>query len=87
VARRLGITRQAVQRIAGLLQTGKLITIEPNPDHERSSLLRLTDLGRDALVSITEEARRWHGRVAAEVAPDDLAITRRVLRVLIAVSG
>jgi hypothetical protein len=42
--------------------------------------------GRDALVSITEEAHRWHERIAAEVAPDDLAITRRVLRVLIALS-
>src|SRR5918997_6373082 len=48
-ARRLGITRQSVQRVADLLLAEGLLQAEPNPDHARSPLMRLTPAGRRAL--------------------------------------
>jgi DNA-binding MarR family transcriptional regulator len=85
-ARRLGITRQGVQRVADALAADGLITLGENPDHQRSPLLHLTDHGRDALATITHHARRWHRQLAPSLTPADLATARRVLGALIASS-
>jgi len=84
VARRLGTTRQGVQRVADALRDDGLLTMEPNPDHERSPLLRLTQKGDQTLRAITDTARRWHERVAPRLDPSDLAATRRFIRAFIA---
>ena len=84
VARRLGVTRQAVQRIVDELRDDGLVELKPNPDHERSPLVRLTEHGSEALASITKEARRWHQQISGGIAPCDLTTTREVLRALIA---
>src|SRR5690348_3108020 len=49
IARRLGVTRQNVQRIAGLLVKEGSATFEPNPDHQGSPHLVLTEKGQRAL--------------------------------------
>ena len=87
VARRLGVSRQAVQRIVDELRDDGLVGLNKNPDHERSPLLHLTEHGSDALGLINTDARLWHARVAAGIAPGDLAITRDVLRALITAAG
>ncbi|MGH6990613.1 MAG: MarR family winged helix-turn-helix transcriptional regulator, partial [Stellaceae bacterium] len=45
IARRLGVTRQAVQRIADLLVADGLARYVANPDHKASLHLILTDAG------------------------------------------
>src|SRR5262245_28041524 len=45
VARRRGIARQAVQRVADLLVRDGLAAYEPNPRHRRARLLRPTERG------------------------------------------
>jgi DNA-binding MarR family transcriptional regulator len=82
VARRLGITRQGVQRVADILEADGLVTMDPNPDHERSPLLHLTSAGRDTLAQITQEARLWHQHTGAGLDPDDIDRARHVLRAL-----
>ena len=46
IARRMGMTRQGVQRVADLLVDEGLVACVRNPDHARSPLLRLTAHGR-----------------------------------------
>lgn len=87
IARRLGITRQAVQRVADLLRDEDLVRADENPDHERSPLLTLTQSGRDALAAITHEAERWHRQLAASIGRDDAATARAVLRALTAAAA
>ena len=82
-ARRLGVSRQAVQRTADLLRADGLVEIEHNPDHQRSSLVRLTASGRDTLTAITAEGQRWNAQAASRIDAHDLATTRSVLRTLI----
>src|SRR5215204_2181856 len=53
VARRLGVTRQSVQRIANLLAAEGLIESAPNPDNARSPLFRLSKRGEEVLIAIT----------------------------------
>jgi len=84
IARRLGITRQAVQRVAKSLAEDGLLSLHPNPDHQTSVLLRPTPEGQQALEEITASARRWQTRAATELSMADLALTRRVLRTVIA---
>jgi DNA-binding MarR family transcriptional regulator len=59
-ARRLGTTRQAVQRSANELLTRGLAATETNPDHRASPFIVLTPKGRDtpAASSPTRHSRR-----------------------------
>ncbi len=65
LARRLGMTRQGVQRVADLLAAEGLAEDVPNPDHARSPLLRLTAKGRSTLQVLTRAAAGWHEALAA----------------------
>lgn len=55
-ARRLGTTRQAVQRSTNELLTRGLAATETNPDHRASPLIVLTPKGRDTLGRISQIA-------------------------------
>jgi DNA-binding MarR family transcriptional regulator len=82
IARRLGITRQAVQRTANeLLGTGD-IRLEPNPNHRSSPLIRLTAAGERVLATMSEAATAWHAELAPTLDAADLAAARRVLQAL-----
>jgi DNA-binding MarR family transcriptional regulator len=62
-ARRLGTTRQAVQRSTDELLTRGLAITEANPDHRTSPFIRLTPEGHAVLARISRAAmasrRRW----------------------------
>lgn len=83
-ARRLGVTRQAVQRVADALVADGLVTAAPNPRHQRAPLLRPTAAGRQALAAITAASQPWQRAAGAGIDPADLATTRRVLQALTA---
>ena len=55
-ARRLGTTRQAVQRSANELLTRGLAATETNPDHRASPFIVLTPKGRDTLSKVSQIA-------------------------------
>ena len=82
-ARRLGVSRQAVQRIADLLVEDELARYEDNPAHRRSPLLHLTDAGRDVLARIEAANHARSATLLAGISDEDLAVARRVLRTLI----
>lgn len=63
-ARRLGISRQAVQRVANDLVADGLAEFTANPDHRTSPLLALTDAGEGALAEITAAASRFNRELA-----------------------
>jgi DNA-binding MarR family transcriptional regulator len=79
IARRLGLTRQSVQRIADLLAGDGLTAYMENPEHERSKLVRLTPRGQRTLRTIQTAQVVWANRVGAEVGEADLRETSRVV--------
>lgn len=83
-ARRLGVTRQGVQRVANDLIAAGLAERRPNPDHRASPLLAPTDNGRLVLRAITERATVVNSRLAEAVEPATLQATRDGLQRLIA---
>jgi DNA-binding MarR family transcriptional regulator len=82
VARRLGVTRQSVQRVANLLAAEGLIESVTNPDNSRSPLFRLSKRGEEVLTAITRAADPWLRRVGEELSLEDLRRARAALAVL-----
>jgi DNA-binding MarR family transcriptional regulator len=82
VARRLGVTRQSVQRVANLLAAEGFIERVVNPDNARSPLFRLTRHGEEVLTAITRAADPWLRRVGKELSLEDLRRARAALVVL-----
>lgn len=76
-ARRLGISRQAVQRVANDLVADGLAEFTANPDHRTSPLLALTDAGEGALAEITGAASRFNRDLAAALGGRRMASLRR----------
>jgi DNA-binding MarR family transcriptional regulator len=84
IARRLGVTRQNVQRIADLLVAESWASFEANPDHRSSPYLVLNKRGRTALDQITGVADGYHARLARKLSTTDVNSLHRQLRRLIA---
>ena len=85
MARRLGLTRQGVQRVADDLLAARLLTASPNPDHARSPLLTLTNRGQLVLEQLTQRSDAARGRLLhqARITAEDLAAARTTLRPLL----
>jgi|SRR5882757_1606616 len=85
-ARRLGTTRQAVQRSTDELVRAGLLTAQPNPDHKTSPYLRLTPDGTALLERITaragESRRLWLADTDTETAADIAAAHAAVRAIL-----
>lgn len=80
IARRLGVTRQSVQRLATELAEEGLVTFETNPDHKRSPIVALTATGRDKLDRINTAANAFHQELFRAFPPDDIAALRTLLQ-------
>lgn len=84
IARRLGVSRQAVQRLANLLVRDGLASFAPNPDHQGSPHLVLTERGRADLARLTASAEDYHRALAARLDAGELDAVHAGLRRLIA---
>jgi DNA-binding MarR family transcriptional regulator len=84
VARRLGVTRQNVQRIVDELRRERLLRLVDNPDHKTSPLIELTDSGEDHLARINAAAEDVHQRMLAHFTERDVKSLRTLLSKFIA---
>jgi DNA-binding MarR family transcriptional regulator len=84
IGRRMGMTRQGVQRVADLLVDRGLAEYRPNPAHRRAKLLACTERGYWAIRRIALVQRPWSDRVGTEVGADRLADALTTMRRLVA---
>ncbi|MFE2226294.1 MarR family winged helix-turn-helix transcriptional regulator [Streptomyces kronopolitis] len=82
-ARRLGVSRQNIQRVANDLVAFELAAYAPNPDHRGSPLLALTPRGAEALARVTDRATALHRTLFADLPDKEIASTRASLRRLL----
>ncbi|MFI9646664.1 MarR family winged helix-turn-helix transcriptional regulator [Streptomyces sp. NPDC052040] len=82
-ARRLGVSRQNVQRVANDLVAQELAAYAPNPDHRGSPLLTLTPRGRESLTRVTARATDVHRALFASIPDEEIRATRTFLRTLL----
>jgi DNA-binding MarR family transcriptional regulator len=77
IGRRMGLTRQSVQRTADLLESDGLLSYVDNPGHRRA---KLTPRGETTLNAITGRQIEWANRVANRLAEADLQNAIRTLQ-------
>lgn len=86
IARRWGLARQSVQRVADVLVGEGLAVYEENPKHRRAQLMALTPEGRATLHKIQLAQREWANALGAEIGESELrqagAFLERLFKVL-----
>jgi DNA-binding MarR family transcriptional regulator len=87
VARRMGMTRQGVRRVADLLVDRGLAEYRTTPVHGRARLLACTEAGYWAIRRISLAQHPWADRVGGEVGADRLRDALDTMRRLLAVLG
>ena len=85
IGRRMGVTRQAVLRIADLLVDSGLAEYQANPAHQRAKLVRCTEAGYWAIRQVAVAQHPWADRVAEQLGADDLRSGLRTVQRLTAV--
>jgi DNA-binding MarR family transcriptional regulator len=82
IARRMGLTRQAVQESVNRLLAEALVEARDNLDHRRSPLIGLTELGGQKYTAVDQRQARWINELATGLKITDLAAAARMLREL-----
>ncbi|GAA5064964.1 MarR family winged helix-turn-helix transcriptional regulator [Roseibacterium beibuensis] len=82
IARRMGLTRQSVQRVVSDLEAVQLVRFEDNPDHKRAKLVALTEAGEAAYAEADTRQIAWARDLADGMEPGALSTTVRVLQLL-----
>ncbi|WP_308213258.1 MarR family winged helix-turn-helix transcriptional regulator [Mycobacteroides immunogenum] len=83
IARRMGMTRQGVLRVADLLVEKGLAEYRTNPDHRRAKVLACTQAGYWAVHRIALVQHPWADRIAEAIDDHQLADALTTLRRLI----
>ncbi len=84
IGRRMGMTRQGVQRVADLLVARGLAEYRANPDHRRAKLLACTEAGYWAIRRISLVQHPFSNRLGAEIGTAELQATLTTMRRLVA---
>jgi DNA-binding MarR family transcriptional regulator len=79
IARAWSFARQSVQRVADALERDGLVTFEPNPEHARAKLVRLTPAGAAALAQIQAAQQTWANELGARIGAAELDAAGEVL--------
>jgi DNA-binding MarR family transcriptional regulator len=72
IGRRMGMTRQGVQRVADLLVEHGLAEYRPNPAHRRAKLLACTEAGYWAVRRISLAQHPWANRIGERLGAGEL---------------
>ena len=72
IARRVGLTRQSVQRVANDVVAQDWAHWRPNPGRRGQNLLVMTDRGRRAIAALTVEQHAWADAVGQEIGEKNL---------------
>ena len=83
IGRRMGMTRQGVQRVADRLVDRGLAEYRPNPAHRRAKLLACTEAGYWAIRQISVAQHPWSAKLSKSVDLDELRTTLATMQTLI----
>lgn len=83
IARVLGQSRQAVQRITDVMVQDGLLVYLPNPRHKRSVLVTLSEEGRAAYSQLREVQDPWAIDTTDDIPTEELDTALRLVRRLI----
>ncbi len=79
IARTMGQTRQAVQRLANEMNSDGLLDFQINPKHKRAKLLVLSCKGKKSFELLEEKQIPWVNTIADEIDVKDLQNVSTIL--------
>jgi DNA-binding MarR family transcriptional regulator len=79
IARKMGLTRQSVQRIADRLMEEGFVATAPNPGHRRAKLHALTSHGEAVMAEVSRRQIEWSNRIVGGIDSEELAAALSVL--------
>jgi DNA-binding MarR family transcriptional regulator len=82
LARAMGLTRQAVQRVANELESEGFVSYTTNPHHRRAKLVVLTEAGTRAIRSAAKRQSPWINGLVAGLSMRDIRCALKVTRML-----
>jgi DNA-binding MarR family transcriptional regulator len=82
IARKMGLARQNVQRLADVLERDLVVEYVPNPDHKRAKLVRLTAKGRNALKKLSLRQELWANQTASGLSASEIKAATDVMQKL-----
>lgn len=80
IARNMGLTRQAVQRVANEMARDGLVRFADNPHHRRAKLVLHTKKGRAAYDAVMRRYDPWAAALAAGLGSGQIGAALSVLR-------
>jgi DNA-binding MarR family transcriptional regulator len=82
IARNMGLTRQAVQRLVNEMERDGLVQFGPNPHHQRARLVFLTARGKAAYDAAMKRQEPWASSLADGVRTTQIEIATATLRAI-----
>ena len=82
IARNMGLSRQAVQRLANEMTQDGLLVFRDNPHHSRAKLAVMSEKGRKTFTAAMKLQRRWVAELARDAEPEEITVAAALLRKL-----
>ena len=80
IARNMGLTRQAVQRVVNELEAEGFVRFAPNPHHRRAKLVVLSKSGTKAFQAAAIRQAPWANQLARRISARDIRTALGVVR-------
>ena len=80
LARNMGLSRQAVQRLANEMTADGLVRFAENPHHQRAKLVLLTARGQEAYDAAMARQRPWARKLGKGLSISEVEVAIAVLR-------
>ncbi len=87
ISRRIGLSRQNIQRLVDVLEVDGLVEYKINPDHKRAKLVSVTLKGQQQSAAIRQVHIPWTNHCADGINTVDLEKTLKTIRTLIGQFG
>jgi len=82
IARNMGLTRQAVQRIVNEMEREGFVRFGPNPHHQRAKLVLLAPRGKAAYDAAMKRQRPWASSLAKGLSTKQIETATATLRAI-----
>jgi DNA-binding MarR family transcriptional regulator len=82
IARNMGLSRQAVQRLVNELEKQDLVKFAPNPHHRRAKLVVMTDKGKVTFGAAMDRQTPWAAKLADGLSTAEIRAAVHVLETL-----
>lgn len=79
IARSMGLTRQAVQRLVDAMYEDGLLLFNENPNHKRAKLIGLSECGKMVFSKLDKKQSEWAIKCSVDITKEELETTLSVL--------